>query len=221
MGDGRRFRRPGQPAMRSAGKPEPYPASLAASPSSRMSWWRRAGSPAPGKPAARRPRTGRLRRRRGADQPLDLRSPRRRHQGPVGLVAEDLAERRRGVPLPHDLEAAGIDQRRMTRSARPPQGEQLGPQADDVFGGARRLELRVEAPHQPAVLGRDAGRALVGVAALGLDAADGQHGLAADVDHVAAQRERGQSRVGEAQPAGADEDHVLRDPRPREDGIDA
>ena len=47
-------------------------------------------------------------------------------------------------------------------------------------------------------LGRDAGRAAAGVAALRLDAADRQHRLAADVDHVAAEREREQRRVGEA-----------------------
>src|SRR3712207_8591907 len=43
---------------------------------------------------------------------------------------------------------------------------------------------------QPGVLRGDPGRAGVGVALLRLDAADRQHRLAGDVDHVAAEGER-------------------------------
>jgi hypothetical protein len=47
------------------------------------------------------------------------------------------------------------------------------------------------------------------VAALGLDAPDGEHRLAPDADHVRAQREREHRRVGQAEPSAADEHDVL------------
>ena len=74
---------------------------------------------------------------------------------------------------------------------------------------------------EPRALRRDAGRAVAGVAALRLDAADRHHRLAPDVDHVAAEREREQRRVGEAELAGADEHDVLGDPRARERRVHA
>ena len=45
-------------------------------------------------------------------------------------------------------------------------------QRREVVREARRLERRIEAAHEPLVLRRDAGRAVAGVAALRLDAAD-------------------------------------------------
>ena len=70
----------------------------------------------------------------------------------------------------------------------------------EVAGAAVALRGRVEAADQPLVLRRDAGRAVVGVALLGLDAADRHHRLAADVDHVGTERERddGVLRAGRA-----------------------
>src|SRR5439155_22433291 len=68
---------------------------------------------------------------------------------------------------------------------------------------------RIEAAHQPPVLGRDAGRAMAGVTALRLDAADREHRLAADVDQVAAEREREQRALGKAELARADPDDLV------------
>ena len=65
----------------------------------------------------------------------------------------------------------------------------------EVVREARGLERRIEAAHQPRVLRRDAGRAVAGVAALRLDAADRQHRLARDVDHVAAERRARAARL--------------------------
>ena len=47
------------------------------------------------------------------------------------------------------------------------------------------------------MLGRDAGRAMVRVAALGLNAADGEQRFPAHVDHVAPQAEREDGGLGE------------------------
>ena len=55
---------------------------------------------------------------------------------------------------------------------------------------------------------------------LRLDAADGEHGLAADVDHVAAEREGDDRVVGEPELAGADEDDLLVQVPLGEQGVD-
>lgn len=99
--------------------------------------------------------------------------------------------------------------------------EQLGAEGHEVVGRAGAFQVRVEAMHEPAAVGGDAGRAATRVAAERLDAADGQHRLAADVDHVASERQRVERGVGEPEPAGADEDDVLGEPRAREQRIDA
>ena len=73
---------------------------------------------------------------------------------------------------------------------------------------------------QPLVLGGDAGGALVGVALLGLDAADRQHRLAGDVDHVDAEREGGDGAAGQAEFARPDERHPLGEVAQGEDAVD-
>ena len=62
------------------------------------------------------------------------------------------------------------------------------------------MSVGVEAADQPPVVGGDAGRAVSGLAALGLDAADGHHRFARHADHVAAESERegGARRESEA-----------------------
>ena len=98
--------------------------------------------------------------------------------------------------------------------------EQLLAQRDQVVREPRGLERRVEAAHQPLVLRGDAGRAMARVAPLGLDAADGQHRFARDVDHVAADRE-GEQRglLGKPQLARTANTRVLAELRaPRRSG---
>ena len=83
------------------------------------------------------------------------------------------------------------------------------PKRHDVVGQPRRLECGIHAPHQPRVLGRHAGRAVIGVTPLRLDAADRHHRLAAHVDQIAAEREREHGRFREAELARSDEDDPL------------
>ena len=59
------------------------------------------------------------------------------------------------------------------------------------------------------VVGGDAGGVAASVAALGLDASDGEHGGSADVDHVAAGGQGQQRVLVDAQLAGADEHHAM------------
>ena len=87
--------------------------------------------------------------------------------------------------------------------------EQVAAQRLDVVGGPHALEGRVEAADVARVLGGDPDRAVVGVALLGLDAADRQHRLAADVDHVDAEREGDDGVLRDAELAAAHEDHVV------------
>ena len=63
-------------------------------------------------------------------------------------------------------------------------GEPRCPERHNVVGEPPGLEGRVQAAHEPGMLGRDAGRAMVRVAALGLNAADGEPRFPAHVDHV-------------------------------------
>ncbi|HVK68139.1 MAG TPA: hypothetical protein VM694_26960, partial [Polyangium sp.] len=67
---------------------------------------------------------------------------------------------------------------------------------------------------------RDARRAAVRVAALRLDATDGQHRLAPDAQHVAPHREGRQATVGETQATGADEHDLVLQPGTDERVVD-
>ena len=58
-------------------------------------------------------------------------------------------------------------------------------------------------------MGRDAGRAVIGVTPLRLDAADRHHRFAANVDRVAAQGKREDGSLWKAQFARSDEDDPL------------
>jgi hypothetical protein len=98
----------------------------------------------------------------------------------IAPYIERVAHERRGATTP---QACG-------------QREHLLAQRHEVVGEARGLERGVEAAHEPAALRGDARRAVAGVALLGLDAADGQHRLARDVDHVAAERQGEQHLLG-------------------------
>ena len=71
------------------------------------------------------------------------------------------------------------------------------------------------------MLGRDTGRAMVRVAALGLNAADGEQRFPAHVDHVAPQAEREDGGLGEPEPAGADEHNPLVQPAGMKDLLHA
>ena len=87
--------------------------------------------------------------------------------------------------------------------------EQVTAQRADVVRAAHRLQRGVEPAGQPRVLGGDAGRAVVGVALLRLDAPDREHRLAADVHQVRTQRERDDGVLRQPELAGADEHHAL------------
>jgi hypothetical protein len=87
--------------------------------------------------------------------------------------------------------------------------EQVAAKCLDVAGGADRFEDGVEATGEPWILCGDAGGAAVGVALLGLDAAEGEHRFASDVDGVDAEREGDDGVVGEAELTDAVEDDAF------------
>ncbi len=105
----------------------------------------------------------------------------------------------RGLGGGHDLVAEGFDV------------------ADQAFG----LEFWVQPADEPFVVGGDAGGAVVGVALLGLDAADREHGLAGHVDDVATHGHGDDGPVRETQLAGADKQDLVRQSRLRKNFVDA
>jgi hypothetical protein len=115
----------------------------------------------------------------------------------------------------------GRDERGVRHPARARERQQLGAQRDEVVGRAVGLQAGVQAVHQPARLRRHARGAAAGVTALGLDAADREHRLAPHADEVAAEREREQRGVREAEAPGAAEDDLLGKTRAGERGVDA
>src|SRR5690349_13918238 len=82
-------------------------------------------------------------------------------------------------------------------------------QRDDVVGQPGSFARGIDPAHEPRVMGRDAGRAVVCMALLRLDAADRHHGLATDVDGVATDSEREERGLREAQLARSDKDNAL------------
>ena len=111
---------------------------------------------------------------------------------------------------PESRSGAACTSARMRDAAGAAQRQQLLAERDDVVGQPHRLERRIEAARQPRALRRDAGRAVVGVAAQRLDAADREQRLAGDVDHVAPEGEGDERRVGEPEAARADEHDRVR-----------
>jgi hypothetical protein len=71
------------------------------------------------------------------------------------------------------------------------------------------------------MMGGDARRAVIGVTALRLDAADRHHRLAADINGVAAQCKREDGGLRKAQFTGSDEQNALMQPLFREDLLNA
>ena len=147
---------------------------------------------------------------RGDERPVRARSRTPRAAAPTRSAKETISMR------------SGSTSAGMAGAARPAEREQLRTQrrrcswrrARDLSSGSRPCISH-------AALRGDAGRAAAGVTALGLDAADREHRLAADADHVAAERERVERGVGEPEPAGADEHDVLGDPGAREPRVHA
>src|SRR5262249_34995883 len=68
--------------------------------------------------------------------------------------------------------------------------KQLSPKVHDVVCQPGRFQIRVDAANQPGVLCGDAGRTVIRVTTLGLDAADRQERLPADRNQIATQSER-------------------------------
>ena len=87
----------------------------------------------------------------------------------------------------------------MRHAARVAQREHVFSERHDVVGEPRRLEGRVEAANQPGMLGRNAGGTVVRVTPLGLDAADGEQRFPPHVDQIAAERERKDGGLREAE----------------------
>src|SRR4051812_2391682 len=83
-----------------------------------------------------------------------------------------------------DLDFVGADEAGVLDACGLGDLEQVPAQRLDVVGDAYRLQSRFETVGQPAVLRGDAGRAGIGVALLGLDTANREHGLTPDVHHV-------------------------------------
>ena len=152
------------------------------------------GRPRRGSRRVRRPRAG-GRPSRGLRPALE--SARRLGQEwPVGLVREDCAQRRGRVARGDDLDPVGIDERGMTCAARAGEREQLGPQRDEVVRG--RADLT--SGSRPRISQRFWVATPVGQLPVWQRWAwmqpIGQHRLAGDVDHVAAEREREQRGSG-------------------------
>ena len=119
-----------------------------------------------------------------------------------------------------DLDRIGVDQAGVLDPAGLGHLEQVAAQRLHVVGRRGPTSAGVQAAGQPGVLGGDAGRAGVGVALLRLDAADREHRLPGDVDHVAAEREGDDGVVGQPELARPDERTVLQAP-PRRTPVDA
>src|SRR3954468_14933379 len=109
----------------------------------------------------------------------------------------------------------------MSDAARVRQCVELAAQRYDVVRQSLGLVAWAYRAAQPAVLGGDANRALAGVTYLRLEAADREHWLTRDVDHVGAERECEQRCLGKAELARADERHAVVDPMARKGCIDA
>ena len=119
-----------------------------------------------------------------------------------------------------NLQMRAADERWMRQSAGVREPQDFLAKRQDVIGDPRAFVLGVESAHQPFVLRGHTRRAVVGVAFLGLDAADGQHRFAGDIDHVAAQREGKDRVLWEAEFAAADEGDPILHPALGEDRVD-
>ena len=139
----------------------------------------------------------------------DLLAVGRRRKAHARLVPVDLVQRRGAGPAVEDVHRLGADQAGMLHPARLGHLDQVAAQRLDVVRDPHRLDLRHQAAGQPGVLGGDAGGTGVGMAFLGLDAADREHRFPRDIDHVAAQREADDRVVGQAELAAADEGDLL------------
>jgi len=124
-----------------------------------------------------------------------------------------------GTAVEH-VDGVGTDEAGMLDPAGFGDLHQVAPQGTDVVGEAGRLGRRVQPADQPPVLGGHAGGAGVGVTLLRLDAADRQHRLPGNVHHVAAERERDDGVVRQAQLAAADKGDPLVQPVFGEDPVD-
>ena len=86
-----------------------------------------------------------------------------------------------------DFEIVGRDECRVRLSACSRQLQHFFPQGNDIVSYPSTLKSGIETTHQPLVLSCNTGRTMSGVTALCLDAANGKHRFASDVDHIAAE----------------------------------
>ena len=138
---------------------------------------------------------------------------------PCYTTSEHLGDRLRTEPVVEKLQLIGTHLTWVRDAARTRQREQIFPQGRNVAGDTHRFQIGIQTAGQPPVLGRHAGRTVVGVAPLSLDTADGEHRLTSHVDHVAAHRERQQRVLRKPELPRADEDDLLRDPYRVEDPV--
>ena len=143
----------------------------------------------------------------------------RRHT-PSRLVLVHLVQRGGCRASIEDLHGAGPDEPGVLNPACLGDLHEVPSESLDVVRGPDGLQARVESAGEPRVLCRDAGGAGVGVAPLGLDAADREHRLTGDIDHVAAEREGDDGVVGKAELAATDERDLFLETPLREHPVD-
>ena len=97
----------------------------------------------------------------------------------------------------------------MRDTTRAAQGKQLFPQRNDVVGQPRGFEGWVQAADQPGILRGDPGRAVVSVASLRLNAADGEQRFSPHVDQIAAEPETEDRSFWKPESAGSDKDDLF------------
>ena len=104
-------------------------------------------------------------------------------------VVKQLVDGGGAQPTIEDLEMIESDQAGVRDAAGSAEPGEFFAEGDDVISQSHRFKRRVQAVGEPAILGGHAGRAVAGMAALGLNTADGQHRFAGNGNHIAAEAE--------------------------------
>ena len=120
-----------------------------------------------------------------------------------------------------NLDVFARDQPRMCDTAGVAQAQNFFAQGQDVIRQSNTFIGRIEAAHQPGVLGGNTGRTVIRVAFLRLNAANRQHRFPGDIDHVATERKSKNRFFGKAEFATADEDDVFMQASPRENSVNS
>ena len=154
-------------------------------------------------------------------QCLNLELIRRARQTPIGLVREDLLEFLRTKMIVQNLDMFARDQSRMRDTAGVAETQDFFAKGQDVIRQSSTFIGRIEAAHQPGVLGGNTGWTAVRVAFLRLNTANRQHRFPGDVDHVATERKSKNRFFGKAKFATADEDDVFVQASPSENSVNS